>query len=86
MLPTLTKFDDPIQLEAYKRLKISEVWFWEDGTLAIDHLRPATPDLRYEQIVTSEELPELDIALLLRCINMTNHVEAVRIFRQAILP
>ena len=74
------------KLEAYKRLKISEVWFWEDGTLAIYHLRTATQDICYEQIATSEELPELDVVLLLRCINMTNHVEAVKTFRQAILP
>jgi Uma2 family endonuclease len=74
------------KLEAYKRLKISEVWFWEDGTLAIYHLSTATQDVRYQQIATSEELPELDMALLLRCINMTNHVEAVKTFRQAILP
>ncbi len=74
------------KLEAYKRLKISEVWFWEDGTLAIYHLRTVTQDIRYEQTPTSEELPELDMALLLRCINMTNHVEAVNTFRQAMLP
>lgn len=73
------------KLEAYKRLKISEVWFWEDGTLAIYHLRTAT-QFRYEQIASSEELPELDMALMLRCINMTNHVEAVKSFQQALLP
>lgn len=74
------------KLEAYKRLKISEVWFWEDGTLAIYHLRTATQEVRYEQTAASEELPELNMALLLRCINMTNHIEAVKTFRQAILP
>lgn len=73
------------KLEAYKRLKISEVWFWEDGTLAIYRLSTTTQDVSYQQSATSEELPELDIALLLRCINMTNHVEAVKTFRQAIL-
>lgn len=71
------------KLEAYKRLKIPEVWFWDDGTLAIYHLRTAAP-AHYEQITTRELLPELDIALLLRCINMTNHVEAVKTFRQAL--
>jgi Uma2 family endonuclease len=74
------------KLEAYKRLRISEVWFWEDRNLAIYHLRTKTQDICYEQITASEELPELDVALLLRCINMTNHVEAVRAFRQAVLP
>ena len=74
------------KLEAYKRLRVSEVWFWEDGTLAIYRLSTATPDVCYEQIATSEALPELDIALLLRCINMTNHVEAVKSLRQVIVP
>lgn len=72
------------KLEAYKRLQIPEVWFWQDGTLAIYHLRK-TQELHYEQLVNSEVLPELDIALLLRCINMTNHVESVKAFQQAIL-
>lgn len=72
------------KLEAYKRLRIPEVWFWQDGTLAIYHLRTTTQELGYEQLATSEELPELDVALLLRCINMTHHVEAVKAFRQAI--
>lgn len=71
------------KLEAYKRLKIPEVWFWDDGTLAIYHLRTASNEF-YEQISKSEELPGLDIALLLRCLNMTNHVDAVREFRAAI--
>lgn len=70
------------KLEVYKRLKISEVWFWEDGTLEIYRLRTAE-DVFYEQIPSSEALPDLDIALLLRCINITNHVEAVKTFRQA---
>jgi Uma2 family endonuclease len=69
------------KLEAYKRLGISEVWFWEDGTLAIYRL--AAAQAGYEQIARSAALPDLDIALLLRCINMTHHVEAVNLFRQA---
>lgn len=71
------------KLEAYKRLKIPEVWFWDDGTIMIYHLSTASNG-SYEQIPRSKELPGLDIALLLRCINMTNHVDAVREFRAAI--
>lgn len=71
------------KLEAYKRLEIPEVWFWETGTLLIYHLRTADQHIYYEQITSSEVLPDLDIALLLRCINMPGHVEAVKAFRQA---
>jgi Uma2 family endonuclease len=74
------------KLEAYQRLNIPEVWFWEDGTLSIHHLRTVGGNAFYEQISRSELMPELDIAVLLRCINMSNHVEAVREFRYAIQP
>ncbi len=72
------------KLEAYQRLKIAEVWFWEDGTLSLYHLRTFSGSAAYEQISCSELMPGLDIAVLLRCINMSNHVEAVREFRKAI--
>ena len=35
----------------------------------------------YEQIAASELLPELDIALFVRCINIANNVEAIKEFR-----
>ncbi len=73
------------KLEAYKRLRIPEVWFFQSGNLAIYHLRIDEQGVDYEQIAVSEELPELDISILLRCINMPRHVEAVKAFRQAIL-
>lgn len=69
------------KLEAYKRLKISEVWFWEDGVLEIYHLRS---EEQYEKITDSEAVPGLDIELFLRCINMVNHVDAIKTFQQAI--
>jgi len=64
------------KLEAYKRLKISEVWFLERGKLSLY----ALTDKGYEQIVNSQLLPQLDITLLIRCLNMANHVEAMREF------
>lgn len=72
------------KLEAYKRLKISEVWFWEDGVLEIYHLRSENEQLRYEKITNSEAVPGIDLELLLRCVNMANHVDAIRTFQQAI--
>jgi Uma2 family endonuclease len=70
------------KLEAYQRLKIAEVWFWEDGVLEIYHLRGEAA--RYEKIAQSEAVPGIDLELLLRCITMVNHVEAIKIFQQGI--
>lgn len=80
------------KLEAYKRLKISEVWFWEDGVLDLYHLRAgevsaagngvSQPD--YEKITASEAVKGIDLALLSRCILMVNHVEALKAFQTGI--
>lgn len=72
------------KLEAYKRLKIKEVWFWEDGVLDFYHLRGEGDGLYYEKIASSEEVKGIDRELLSRCINMVNHVEAIKTFQQAI--
>lgn len=68
------------KLEAYKRLQIPEVWFWEKGKLAVYALRTDG----YLEIQRSQVLPALDIELLTRCINIPNHVQAVKEFRQAL--
>jgi len=68
------------KLEAYNRLKIPEVWFWQNGRLLIYALHQQ----EYEAIAQSELLPELDLMLLVRCINLPNHIQAVREFRQGI--
>lgn len=72
------------KLESYKRLKIPEVWFWDDGVLEVYHLRGERNDLQYEKIDKSEELPGINLELLLRCINMVNHVDAIKTFQQGI--
>ncbi|BAY75783.1 hypothetical protein NIES25_22310 [Nostoc linckia NIES-25] len=72
------------KLEAYKRLKIPEVWFWEDGVLEVYHLRQEGNTLHYEKISSSEEVKGIDLNLLLRCINIVNHVDAIKTFQQAL--
>jgi Uma2 family endonuclease len=72
------------KLEAYKRLKISEVWFWEDGVLEIHHLRGEGDAAGYEKVSQSEVVPGIDLELLRRCITMVNHVEAIKTFQQGI--
>jgi len=70
------------KLEAYKRLKIPELWFWEDGLLEVYHLRGEGDGLHYEKISSSEEVQGIDLNLLLRCMNMVNHVDAIKTFQQ----
>ena len=68
------------KLEAYKRLQIPEVWFWENGRLRLYSLG----DDGYAEVDRSFVLPDLDIVLLTRCINIENHLQAMREFREAI--
>ncbi|WP_292747011.1 Uma2 family endonuclease [Nostoc sp. NMS4] len=72
------------KLEAYKRLLIPEVWFWEDGVLLVYHLRFEGNSLHYERVSSSEEVKGIDLDLLLRCINIVNHVDAIKTFQQAL--
>ncbi|MEG4029207.1 MULTISPECIES: Uma2 family endonuclease [unclassified Microcoleus] len=60
------------KLAKYLRLRIAEVWFWENNRLAVYRLREDD----YEQVSRSEFLPELDLALLVRCVLMPSIIEA----------
>jgi Uma2 family endonuclease len=66
------------KLEAYKRLQIPEVWFWENGALRMYSLGADG----YAEVDRSFVLPDLDIVLLVRCINIENHLQAMREFKQ----
>jgi Uma2 family endonuclease len=68
------------KLEKYRRFEIQEVWFWEDSQLKLHYLQ----DDRYIEIPRSKLLPELDIDLLVRCVQMRSRLEAMKIFRDGI--
>lgn len=74
------------KLERYKRFRIPEAWFWVDppevGTPRLSLYRLREHD--YELISHSELLPELDIALLVRCVLMPSRLEARTEFLKAI--
>ena len=72
------------KLAIYKRLKISEVWFWEDGVLDLYHLRGTGNKTKYEKIAQSEEVPGIDLALLKQCVLTSSHVEALKVWQKAI--
>jgi Uma2 family endonuclease len=60
------------KLAKYLRLRIAEVWFWENNRLAVYRLREDD----YEQVSRSEFLPELDLELLVGCVLMPSIIEA----------
>ncbi|MBE9011719.1 Uma2 family endonuclease [Pseudanabaenaceae cyanobacterium LEGE 13415] len=72
------------KLRRYQALGVSEVWFWQDGVLSFYCLGIDG----YEQRNCSqfEELKDLDIDLLKRCILIaeTDAGEAIRVFQQGI--
>jgi Uma2 family endonuclease len=68
------------KLAKYLRLRIPEVWFWKNNQLAVYRLRGDN----YEQVSSSEFLPELDLALLVRCVLMPSTIEAMTEFQKGI--
>jgi Uma2 family endonuclease len=67
------------KLEFYKRLGVPEIWFLEDGVLAIYHLSG-----EYRRVDRSVLLPELDLALLVRYITDRDQYDAVTEFIKAL--
>ena len=77
------------KLETYRRLGVAEVWLWEINRLKLYHLREETPSVflsthGYEQITSSELLPELDISLLEQCALISDQIQAIDEFEQGI--
>lgn len=72
------------KLEAYRRLGISEVWFWQDSRLELYCLRSGDREAVYDRVSASQLLPGLDIDTFLACVNQENHVEAIRTFQRSL--
>lgn len=72
------------KLQRYQALRVSEVWFWEDGVFSLYRLR----EREYERIDRSEipELTSLDFTLLTRCVLLaeTSQLSAAKEFRNGI--
>lgn len=70
------------KLEKYRRLGVKEVWFWKKNQLALFHLREETPIKfteyhGYEQINTSEIIPDINLDLLAECMLVPDQLEAI---------
>jgi Uma2 family endonuclease len=74
---------DESKLDCYQKLGIDEVWFWEDGVLAVYHLQPEG----YQRVISSQipALASINLAIMAQCILMgeTSRIEAVERFRRA---
>ncbi|MBW4686602.1 MAG: Uma2 family endonuclease [Komarekiella atlantica HA4396-MV6] len=75
------------KLEIYRRLGVAEVWIWQFNRLKLYYLREETPSefldtYGYEQITSSELLPELNIALLEQCVQISDEIQAIDQFEQ----
>lgn len=68
------------KLEKYRRFQILEVWFWEDNHLKIYYLE----NNAYQEVSHSQLLPELDIQLLERCVQIPSRLEAMKVFRDGL--
>ncbi len=68
------------KLTKYQRLQIAEVWFWENNQISIYRLQ----NKKYERVERSTLVPELDVALLVRCVQMSDVLEATNEFLNSI--
>ena len=71
------------KLDLYQRFAIPEVWIWRKGKLEVHALR--ADGSGYERVAQgSRLLPGLDVALLERCVAITDWREARRAFREGL--
>jgi Uma2 family endonuclease len=70
------------KLEAYRRLGVGEIWFWNDDSISVHVL----VEDRYEARSQSACLPELDLALICRLCALDTLNEAVEELHLAIEP
>jgi Uma2 family endonuclease len=68
------------KLEAYRRLRVPEVWFWKDGELHVHVLL----DEAYAEVERSRVFPELDLRFVATFLDHPTATQAVRAFRAAI--
>ena len=68
------------KLEKYRRFEIPEVWLWENNQLQVY----AFISSEYHLVPRSQLLPDLDIDLLVSCVQMPSRLEAMRAFRNGL--
>lgn len=67
------------KLDVYRRFRVPEVWFWRRDGLELHALD--SQGSAYVRVAHSRLLPQLDVALLERCVRIGSWREARRAFR-----
>ena len=68
------------KLEIYRRLGVSEIWFWQNGRISVHLLK----DERLVAAERSELFPGLDLAMLCSFLDRPTAFQAVNAFREAL--
>ena len=68
------------KLEVYRRLRVREVWNYENNVLQVFALR----DGAYVEVGESSVLPELDLGLIARCMLVERQSQAIQALLEAI--
>jgi Uma2 family endonuclease len=68
------------KLEIYRRLRVSEVWVWDQGTIQVHVLTGE----HYEPAARSHVFPDLDVELLASFLDRPTALQAVKAFRAAL--
>jgi Uma2 family endonuclease len=68
------------KLSVYQGLSVPEVWLWKAGAITLHRLGSGG----YEEVARSRFLPELDVAELVRHLDMPSQNQAVRAYRDAL--
>jgi Uma2 family endonuclease len=68
------------KLEKYHRFEIPEVWLWENNQLQVYGFKASG----YDRLNRSQFLPDLDLDLLVRCVQIPSRLEAMRTFHNGL--
>ena len=68
------------KLSVYQGLGVTEVWFWQNKQFILYRLQEEA----YQQVTSSEFLPELDLVLLSQFVDCDNQTAAVIAYRDAL--
>jgi Uma2 family endonuclease len=68
------------KLEIYKRLGVTEVWFFQDNRFVVYHLQGEA----YERMATSALLPDLDLAMLADYAMQPDPLDALMEYRRRV--
>jgi len=68
------------KLEKYRRFEIPEVWLWENNQLQVYAFNSS----EYSLVSRSQLLPNLDLDLLVRCVQMPSRLESMKTFRNGL--